>query len=130
MCRRPLGDLPKAVTAAFLSAAVLALLWPAFCYFTGFQAPWFACLFGGLVSGAVAQASAGRGFAYQAIATTATIVGILAGETLLVLAYWGQAHRLADQELVARAMLSNEYGPPFAIMGVVGGLWLWNGRVA
>ncbi len=125
MCQKPLGDLRAAVVAAVVTATLLALVWGGFSYVTGFQSAWFAALFGGVVSGAVAQASSGRGLAFQAIATAATIAGIVAGEALFVLAL---LVKLGHEEEAAALALSNPWGPAYAVMGVVGGLWLWHDK--
>jgi hypothetical protein len=124
MCQRPLGDLPKAVTAAFLSSAGLALLWAGFALVTGHYVWWFAVLFGGLVSGAVAHSSSGRGPTYQLVATTATVVGLAVGELLVVLAYHRRLDLLSNIDEVSRIVLSNDWSMVCCVLGVVGGLWL------
>lgn len=124
VCQAPLGDLRAALVAAGVTSALLALVWGGVSLVTGFQSAWFAALFGGVVSGAVAQASSGRGLAFQAIATAATVVGIVAGEALFLVALLVRS----GQEDVLATALSNPWGPAYAAMGVVGGLWLWHDR--
>lgn len=128
MCQQPLGDLPAAVTAACVSSAALSLLWAGFTLVTGYQVIWFAVLYGGLVSGAVAWASSGRGPVYQLVATTATVVGLVVGQLLFVLAYHRRLDLLANHEEVSRLVLENHWGLAYAVLGVVGGLWLWHDK--
>ncbi len=128
MCQKPLGDLPAAITAAFVTAGVLAVLWAGFTLVTHIQIMWFAVLFGGLVSGAVAHFSGGRGPTYQLVATTATVVGIVVGQLLFVVGWVGRFDVLADQDAVAAIVFADDWSLPFCVLGVVGGLWLWQGK--
>lgn len=133
ICGRPLGSIGRAVLAAGASAGALGLAWFLFTWFTGVQALWFALAFGLLVSGAVAQVSFGRGWAYQAIATLATILGIVVGQTLMILAFEGRLGLLwsADQpnlgalEALRHTLVDHEWALVFCVCGVLGGGWIW-----
>jgi hypothetical protein len=133
VCGKSLGSIPSAIAAAWVSAALLALLWVAGFWLTGFTLPWFACFFGGLVSGAVAQVSFGRGWAYQAIASTATLVGLTVAHVLLVLVLRRRLDLLVGGgdgwvRLSALALELLEQDPVlfvFNVFGLLGGFWLW-----
>lgn len=133
MCGTPLGSLQRAIAAAAGSALTLALLWVVVAWLLGAQALWFPVLFGGLVSGAVVQLSAGRGWRYQAVATAATVVGIVFGDTLLLLLVTGRAEELVAVEqpnlrllsLMRAQVESDPATLAFMALGVMGGFWVW-----
>lgn len=133
ICGRPLGSIGKAAVAAAAAASLLGVGWFLFAWLTGIQALWFGLLFGVAVSGAVVQVSFGRGWAYQAIATLATVTGIVVGETLLILAFEGRLGllwsatqpNLGALEAVRHTLVDDEWALIFCVCGVMGGAWVW-----
>jgi hypothetical protein len=133
-CGEPLGSIPSAIAAAFVAALALTLVWVTFFWLTGVVLSWFAVLFGGLVSGAVAHASFGRGWAYQAIASTATLVGLTAAQVLIVLIVNDRLRLLTagidgwvETSALAIHLLENDtWLLIFNTFGLVGGFWLWH----
>src|SRR4051812_36762533 len=77
LCLKNIGSLPKAVAAAFATAAGLALLWILFSMVTRMEALPFAMVFGVVVSGCTTRFSGGHGPLYQLAATLATITGLV-----------------------------------------------------
>lgn len=133
LCGRSLGSLPKAILAAVVSATGLALAWVVTARVLGVQALWFGALFGVVVSGAVAQVSFGRGWAYQLVASTATLGGISLGETLVVALLRDRVERLiaVEQpnvglvEAVRYATLEDSWAVVFSVVGLMSGFWVW-----
>lgn len=133
LCGRSLGSLSKAVLAAVVAASAMALSWVVTAFVLGAQALWFGALFGVVVSGAVAQVSFGRGWAYQLVASTATLVGIVLGETLLVtllrdrldLLVAVEQPNLGLFEAIRYTVLEDSWAMVFAVLGLMGGFWVW-----
>ncbi len=128
-CGAELGSVSRATLAAFGAAGALAFVWVALALGLGLQTSWFGLLYGGLVSGALVHFSGGRGLRYQAIATTATIGGLLVAETALVAALWRRLEpevSLPPWDVLAKHQL--EHDPitvAFLVLGVMGGMWVW-----
>lgn len=133
ICGRQLGSIGVAAVAAAVAATALGLVWFLFTWFTGVQALWFGMFFGMIVSGAVVQVSFGRGWLFQAIATAATVVGIIVGETLMVLAFEGRLGllfstsqpNLGALEAVRHTIVDYEWVLIFCVCGVMGGGFVW-----
>lgn len=133
LCGKPLGSIPLAFVSAFATAALFALSWASFAWLTGLIALWMSLLFGVAVSGAVVQVSFGRGWAYQAIASSATIIGIIGAETLLILLLHDRLDILVEFDtlniaavnLAARVALHDPAALAFGVLGLMGGFWVW-----
>lgn len=133
ICGRPLGSFPRAVAAALVSAGALIVVWVGVSLVLRAQAFWFGMLFGGLVSGSIAHWSGGRGWRYQALSSGVTVAGIALANTLLLLLLTGRADEIVAVEqpnlrLVSLAAAQLEHDPltfGFAVMGLMGGFWLW-----
>ncbi len=133
LCGRSLGSVSKACVAAAASSLGLAVLWAVSAWVTGLQASFLAVGFGVVVGGAVAQVSFGRGWLYQLIASTATLAGIVLGETLLILVLRDRLDLLVEVqqpnlglvEAVRYTVLQDPWAIAFAVLGLMGGFWIW-----
>lgn len=133
ICGSPLGSVPRALAAAAISAVALAVVWVVVAWVLAIQALWFGLFFGVVVSGAVTQASFGRGWLYQLIASTATLAGIVLGETLLVLLLQDRLDVLVSLEqpnvgaleALRRTALEDPWALAFSVLGLMGGFWVW-----
>lgn len=131
-CGRGLGSIPRALMAAAVSAVALAVGWAVFIWLTRFFVLWFLMLFGIGISGAVVQASFGRGWSYQAIASAATIASVVLGHALLVVLVRDRLDLLFSLEQpnvgllsVLAAVLEDQTALVFSVVGVMGGFWVW-----
>jgi hypothetical protein len=128
-----MGSLQRALLAAFGAAAILGLLWIAFSYLTGFQLSIFAAIYGIVVSFCTVHFSKGCGPLYQAVATTATILGLLVSDTVVMIAISspdGFLHvlRMTTSEWQAALghFLNNDpVTAIFMVLGVIGGFYIW-----
>lgn len=129
VCGAELGSLPRAIVAAGVATALLVVVWVVLAWALGAQTLWFAMLFGGVVSGAVVQFSAGRGWSYQLVASLATIVGIGVADAVLLALIVGRTEALAGSGLLELTRWQLENDPItalFAGLGVFGGFFVWH----
>ena len=133
VCGKQMGNLRKAVQAAFATAVLLGLLWIAFTWITGKELPILAVFFGAIISWSTTHFSAGRGILYQLIATVATIVGIVGANSIAILITF------SDQGLIQLSQMSisqflelmehhfkyDPITPICYLLGIAGGLWIW-----
>lgn len=133
LCGEPLGSIGAALAAGAAAALGLALAWGVVGWLTGVQAIWFGMFFGVAVSGAVVHFSFGRGWLYQAIASGATLGGIVLGETLLLLLLHGRLGSLLGLEqpnlglleALRFAVVDDSWSLVFGTVGLLGGFWVW-----
>lgn len=110
---------------------MMTVIWILLSVFTGIQLPALALFFGGLVAGLVSRVSGGRGFFYQVIATSFTVLGIVAGDSIsMLLIAWreqGCARPSSDQifQDMAYRFEQDPYTVLFYAVGVPGSLYVW-----
>lgn len=100
---------------------------------TGLQLTMGALLFGGIISLCCTQFSGGRGVLFQLIATTFTIVGIVAADTIAMVIVNVRLGELDPQFITAswlfEGMKHNFFYDGFTgfffVLGVMAGLWIW-----
>lgn len=128
VCGAELGSLPRAIAAAAIATIALMVVWVGLALTLGAQTMWFAMLFGGVVSGAVVQFSAGRGWSYQLVASSATLVGLALADAVLMALVVARDQGLSGAGFVELARWQLENDPLtllFAGMGVFGGFFVW-----
>jgi len=132
-CHEPLGSIRVAFKAAFLAATGLTVLWIFLSWLTGMELGAFALVFGGLVSGAVAQSTGGRGLGYQAVASFFTVSGLAISDAVVVRMQWFELFPDWDpgeplppmlDQLIYQVQWDGIF-LVFIVLGFVGGLWLW-----
>ena len=128
ICGASLGSISTATTAASLTSLALGMVWFLSALMFRFQDPFLALLFGGIVSGTVTFFSGGRGLMYQAIATTYTIIGILAFDALVVWYLWPEFSSEARPDfwfLIGYQMYHAPFALASCVLGVMGGFFIW-----
>jgi hypothetical protein len=133
LCGKQLGSLPVAFIAGFAAALALSVAWALWFWITGIGAVWFAMLFGVAVSGAVVHFSFGRGWVFQAVASAATLVGIVMAQTLLLLLLRDRLDllvkveqpNLAVVDVASKVALNDPWVLVFSTFGLMGGFWVW-----
>lgn len=107
------------------------MVWVVFSVITHWQPLLLLVLFGGIVSAVTTKYSGDRGLTYQAIATFATIFGIIAGDGLVVYLLWEQFTNQAGlpdlTQLLMYTFQDDHSTVLFSIIGVIGGFWIWRG---
>lgn len=133
VCLKKMGSLRKATIAAFGAAGGLALIWIMFSTITRLESLAFAVVFGAVVSGVTMRVSGGHGPLYQLVATSATILGILIADTIVMLlltnqsGFAGLAHLTAGNwsAVLDHFFTRDPYTFCFMVAGVVTGLFIW-----
>ncbi len=130
-CLRALGDPKRALIAGLICTLALGALWVGAAWLLRFQLSWGAVLFGGVVSGVVTSRSGGRGIFYQAVASSFTVAGILLSQSLVMFVLWEDLYhgtpRPGFWRLASTYALYDPVHTIFAVLGVMGGLYIWHG---
>jgi hypothetical protein len=133
LCRKQMGSLKKAFDSGLYSSLALATLWSILAIITGIELSFLAIIFGGLVSAAVVRGSSGRGISFQLIATSFTLIGIVASQAFTFYFIWDRHPDLSAigprPGLIAIAhhlLLYDDFTLIFIILGVMGGAWVWH----
>lgn len=133
VCQTSLGTIKKAISNAAGATIVLGFLWVLMAVSTGMQLTIFAALFGAVVAACTSHFSGGRGFIYQAIATTFTFVGIIFFDTLAVIAVMLRTSAIEASQITLTYIwdhsIYNALNDPattlFYIAGIMGSFIIW-----
>lgn len=133
VCKKPIGNLGKAISAALASAVVLSVLWIGLAWISGMQLSLLAIAFGGIISLCTTHFSGGRGILYQLIATVVTVVAIVFADGIALMMMdpevgFEELNSLTAADLLAMMEYHLKYDPAtplFYVLGVMGGFWIW-----